>query len=420
MPQIRLSQLVIEEHRHRKTFDQKDIDSLAESIAQFGVFHPPVVRQDDNGGFVLMAGERRTRAIKQLHASGRAIPGVPAGMIPYTLFQDVDPIMAKEIELEENLRRVDLSWKETAAATAELHKMRKAADPNWTAVKTVEEIKDRGGPSLNPTVVRNRTLLAENLHRPEVASASSEAQAMKNLSRSLENEFRAAITKKLGGVQTTHILENVDAVQGIRQFVAPASVDVVITDPPYGIDAQDFGIETVIETHRYEDNWDAVESLLANTITALTAVCKEQAHLYMFCDFSHWDDIKEMLELNDWEVWNRPLIWVKNTGYTPKPNFGPRRNYETIMFANRGKKMVTGVYSDVLIHQAVQNKEHAAQKPAELYKDLLIRSIIPGSTILDPFCGSGVVFEVAKTLSLKAIGFDSDPSAFAIARGRLD
>jgi DNA modification methylase len=415
-----ISQVTIEEGRHRKVFDQKEIDNLAESIAQFGVLHPPVVREDGNGGFLLMAGERRMRAIKQLHATGRAIPGVPPGMMPYTLFENIDPIMAKEIELEENLRRVDLSWKETALATAELHKMRKEADPNWTAVKTVEEIRERGGATLNPTVVRNRTLLAENLNRPEVASASSEAQAMKNLTRILETEFRTAMAKKIVPVSSTHILENIDAVEGIKQFVTPASVDVVITDPPYGINAGEFGVETVIETHNYSDSWEETESLLANTITALTAVCKEQAHLYMFCDLSHWIEIREILELNDWEVWNRPLVWVKNTGYTPKPHYGPRRNYETIIFANRGKRMVTGVYSDVLVYPAVVNKIHAAQKPVDLYRDLLLRSVIPGSVVLDPFCGSGVVFEAARALNLRAIGFDNDPAAFAIASGRLN
>ena len=81
--------------------------------------------------------------------------------------------------------------------------------------------------------------------------------------------------------------------------------------------------------------------------------------------------------------------------------------------------MVTGVYSDVLTYAAAQNKEHAAQKPVELYVDLLKRSTIPGSLVLDPFCGSGVVFEAAKTLGLRAIGFDKDPMAFQISRGRL-
>ena len=418
--QVPIDSIQILENRHRKVFDEAKVKELAESIGVYGLLHPPVVRPNENNdGLILMAGERRLRAVQALYASGRAIPEIPLGNVPVTFFNTLDAITAKEIELEENLRRVDLSWKETALATAELHQLRKASDPSWTASKTVEEIKDKGGASLNPTAVRNRVLIAENLERPEVASAGSEAQAVKNLTRLFENEFRAALAKKEEIKTTRHTLENCDAIEGIRQFVAAGSVDVVVTDPPYGIDAENFGVQTVTEIHSYADDWESVEALIEETIICLGIVCKEQAHVYMFCDLSHWDSIKEMFEFNGWDVWNRPLIWVKNTGYTPKPDYGPRRNYETIMFASRGRKMVTGVYSDVLTYNAVQDKEHAAQKPVEVYEDLLKRSTIPGSLVLDPFCGSVVVFEAATKLNLRAIGFDSDPSSFQIARGKV-
>lgn len=415
---IPIDSITIEPKRHRKVFDESKILDLANSIQANVLIHPLVVRPGPDKNFILMAGERRLRAVQSLQSRGIAVNDCELGYVPVTLFETLDPIAAKEIELEENLRRVDLSWQETALATAELHAMRKALHPDWTATATIAEIEERGGGTLSVTKVRDRTILAENLHRPEVAQATSEAQALKNLARMMEGEFRAALAKKEGTRESPHRLECVDALAGL-DTVADSSVDVVITDPPYGIDAGDFGVETVTETHTYADDWESIEHLIRAAISKFGRVCKEQAHVYMFVDFSHWQDIAAMFEVADWTVWNRPLIWVKNTGYTPKPDYGPRRNYETIMFASRGKKMVTGVYSDVLTYNAVQKKEHAAQKPMDLYVDLLKRSTLPGSVILDPFCGSGVVFEAAKALNLRANGFDKDPAAFQIARGKL-
>src|SRR3972149_1442436 len=143
---IPINLVITEDNRQRKTFDETKIKELSESISQHGLLHPIVVRPDpDNEGVILMAGERRLRAVRSLYARGDTIPGVPPGSIPITLFESLDAIAAKEIELEENIRRVDLSWKETVLATAELHQLRKASDPTWTASKTVEEIKDKGG-----------------------------------------------------------------------------------------------------------------------------------------------------------------------------------------------------------------------------------------------------------------------------------
>ncbi|HEX6824753.1 MAG TPA: DNA modification methylase [Nitrospiraceae bacterium] len=408
--EVRLCDIVTLEDRQRKLFNEQAIIDLATSIKTIGLLHPPVVRRD-NGRVILMAGERRLRALRSLYPADH--------LVPVTLFEEVDPLMAKEIELEENLRRVDLSWKEVALATAELHALRKTTDPTWTAKQTTEEIKERGGFAINPTRVRDRTLLAAHLHIPEVANANSEAQAIKNLTRLMENDFRAAMALKAGQVESIHTLVQCDACEGMGTYVAPDSVDVVITDPPYGIEATAFGVQTVVEIHKYTDDWDQVEGLLANSIAAMSVVCKPSAHVYMFVDFRHWEDVKAMFIQHDWIVWSRPLIWVKNTGYTPLPDYGPRRNYETIMYAYRGRKMVTGVYSDVLTYASPVERKHAAQKPVELYKDLLVRSVKPDDVILDPFCGSGVVFEAAKALKLKAIGFDKDANCYTISKEKL-
>jgi ParB family chromosome partitioning protein len=49
----------------RKTFDEETLSELAESIQSVGIIQPPVVRTHD-GGYLLISGERRWRAARQL------------------------------------------------------------------------------------------------------------------------------------------------------------------------------------------------------------------------------------------------------------------------------------------------------------------------------------------------------------------
>jgi len=48
----------------RTHFDEASLESLAESIRTHGVVQPLLVRRRDDGGFELIAGERRWRAAK--------------------------------------------------------------------------------------------------------------------------------------------------------------------------------------------------------------------------------------------------------------------------------------------------------------------------------------------------------------------
>jgi ParB family chromosome partitioning protein len=94
----------------RRDFDEPGIDALAESIRAHGLLHPIVV-QRRNGGFELVAGERRLRA-----AQRAGVATIPAIVRPAaeTARQSL------ELALTENLMRTDLNPIEEAAAYARL------------------------------------------------------------------------------------------------------------------------------------------------------------------------------------------------------------------------------------------------------------------------------------------------------------
>jgi ParB family chromosome partitioning protein len=93
----------------RREFDQVSLDNLAVSIGEIGVLQPIVVRSVGDT-FVLVAGERRLRAAKQLGLA--TIPAVIRG--------ETDEGTNLTEALVENLQREDLNPLEEAAAFREL------------------------------------------------------------------------------------------------------------------------------------------------------------------------------------------------------------------------------------------------------------------------------------------------------------
>ncbi len=87
----------------RKRFDEEEIADLAASIKQSGVLQPLIVREEKDGLFTLVAGERRWRAARK------------AGLerVPVTVRRLTDDQMLA-IALIENLQRDDLAPLETA------------------------------------------------------------------------------------------------------------------------------------------------------------------------------------------------------------------------------------------------------------------------------------------------------------------
>ena len=73
---IRISEIVRNPNQPRRYFDPEAIATLAESIRQYGVLNPLTVRRTANGGYELVAGERRLRDRCALPAHQRGRRGL--------------------------------------------------------------------------------------------------------------------------------------------------------------------------------------------------------------------------------------------------------------------------------------------------------------------------------------------------------
>jgi DNA modification methylase len=249
-----------------------------------------------------------------------------------------------------------------------------------------------------------------------VRKATSLKEAEKIVRKRLVAEKRADLAATFNPSESPHQLIRGRCEDVLLALNGPISV--FVTDPPYGINADEFGSQATTE-HDYDDTVQtALEryDFLANEFARLAA--PTGAHAYLFCDLSHFHCLVGIFELAGWRVWPTPLIWVKNRGMLPWPFHGPRRMYECILFAIRGDRHVNLIKSDVIPIPA-ESEDHGAAKPVALYEDLLGRSVLPGDTVLDACCGSGPIFPAASAMSCRAIGIEPNDAYANIALERI-
>ena len=94
---INIDLLIPNPYQPRKTFNEKSIKELAESIREYGILNPILVRKKNNI-YEIVAGERRYRAAKSI-----GLKEIPA------IIKDIDDTKMAEIALIENLQRENLT-----------------------------------------------------------------------------------------------------------------------------------------------------------------------------------------------------------------------------------------------------------------------------------------------------------------------
>lgn len=103
--EIEISRIERSPYQARSQFDERELSDLAQSIENYGVIQPIVVRPVEEGKYQIVAGERRYRASALL--GRRTIPAI---------VQKMDDERAAAVSLIENLQRRELNYFEEAIA----------------------------------------------------------------------------------------------------------------------------------------------------------------------------------------------------------------------------------------------------------------------------------------------------------------
>ncbi len=210
---------------------------------------------------------------------------------------------------------------------------------------------------------------------------------------------------------------------------ALASVDVVITDPPYSEHVHS-------KSRRGADLTDGISrerSLGFDAITpdVMQFVSAEFARLarrwvLVFSNVELATDWRLALEVGGLE-YIRTGAWVKLDSTPQFTGDRPAMGFETVTIAHcKGRKKWNGggtqgvwSYPIVLNRSHKEPRLHTTQKPLDLMLRLVRLFTNENETILDPFCGSGTTLRAAKDLGRKAIGIEANEADCETAAKRL-
>ena len=224
----------------------------------------------------------------------------------------------------------------------------------------------------------------------------------------------------------------------ILRGLPTASVDAVITDPPYssgGLMRSDRSLETsakyVMEgtekTHPefYGDNRD--QRSFAFWASLWLAECwrvtKPGGFLLCFTDWRQLPTMTDAIQAGGW-VWRGIVPWDKTEAVRPQRGWF-RAQAEYVLTASHGtmgKEQERGVTVCLpgVFRENVRSaeKQHITGKPVALMQRLL--EVVPsGGVVLDPFAGSGTTLLAAKNLGLRSIGCEMSPDYCEVIRRRL-
>ena len=215
------------------------------------------------------------------------------------------------------------------------------------------------------------------------------------------------------------VIGNRDAVEWLDALPA-ASVDLVVTDPPYESleKHRAIGTTTRLKHSKASSNdWFTVfpNQRFPELFRAVHRVLARNAHFYLFCDQETMFVAKPIAEEIGFKFW-KPIVWDKRKigmGYHY------RSRYELILFFEKGKRKINDLgVPDIIEHPRI-SRGYPTEKPVEVSEVLVRQSTSSGETVVDPFMGSGSVGVATLRLGRRFLGTDISEVAVNLTRSRL-
>jgi len=430
-----LSEIYVDrETRQRRVIDTS---GLKESIAKYGVLQPIIVARA-GPPHKLIAGERRfttAQELEFLHISVR-------------FFDSLSETEIQIVELEENVKRKDLTWQEVVVSSKKIHQLYLTQDEGWTQVETADAL------SVTPGTLSLYLRVADHMEDERISKATSAREAYNILSRRDAREAGNALQEMLETpTPTQEQLEAVYRGESIPASVAgaegPPSPPPARRDPaksilhesflqwaprysgkPFNLIHCDFpyGIKvfsgpqgnTSNDSSAYDDSQDVYFTLLDSLCDNLDKIMAVSGHLLFWYSEKHRDRTMATFRTKapDLIFQPYPLIWVKtdNVGIAANPTQGPRHIYETCLMATRRSRQIVRIVGDAY-SAPTDKRHHISCKPEPMLKHFMQMLVDEHSRVLDPTCGSGSALRAAETLgATEVLGLEIDEANCGMAR----
>lgn len=387
----------------------EEITELAESITQYGLFHPVIVQQVNNDQYRVVAGQRRKLALEFLKWETIDVEIV--------VIESDDH--AREINLQENLQRDNLEWWQETLLIKEFHELRqkqhggkdsvgrpKKGDEGWTVRDTAAALHKSLG-----TVSQDLNLAKHVAANPGLRGVKDKRTAMKLV----RAEAQRITEEQEAGAYIPEGLILDDVLLGdsseILKHIPDQSFDACITDPPWLSFQGKKELEKDERTHL--------------VFKEVFRVLKYNSLLYMFVGHADYDWYEVYLETLGFEISKIPLFWIKENGMTRigVKNWEYGRNFEFILQAAKGSPVLktsnqqpaTFTFPVVPTARLI----HPNEKPVPLLQKILKDCTFENNAVLDPFAGSGALLEAAKISNRRFLGIERSKEFYDNVRKRL-
>lgn len=198
----------------------------------------------------------------------------------------------------------------------------------------------------------------------------------------------------------------------------PASVDLLLTDPPYGQ-----AYSGRYGQHRIAgDGRGQAAPLFAEAAESWAPLIDEDAHTLVFANADLWP---AFLEVCDRFTTRRGvLIWHKARGGMGDTSCSYARDYEVVLHGTRSRRRsIAGPRDGAVLRgfppPAARQRTHPTEKPVALLEYFIERHAPVDGMILDAFMGSGATLVAAQATGRRAIGIELEERYCEAAAERL-
>lgn len=462
-----------------------DIQGLADSIQKEGQLQPIAVRYSKKvKGYVIIAGLRRTRACKLLGRPVLAMEVKPNDELHTLDMQLAENLLRKDFEVLEvanglkrrkelyekahpetkhgasgggkkgkgTKRKTEVSESDTSVhrftlATAtqfgvgetkikEMLQISELPEDEQEAIAEKESAKDRNKAAREALSKQRKQRKKEKLEakaqekeekrqgkeqeepeeKPEKGKKSKKAKGKKETPK----KSKKARKKEAPEVSIIH-----GAWEDSLEEIEEGTIDLVLTDPPYGLERNPIGHDEREPINGEDPDWDTLD---VSWLEAIMPLLDDDGQVLTFCAVEDIGLFQEAFE-QEGLTYRGFLIWYKSN---PAP--AHRSTYvdscEAVVWGTKGDKYHFTPFDNAGKAEAHNHRtgpicagdersEHPTQKPLWLIEDLLLRHTASVGRVLDPFAGSGTTLVACKKQGRYGIGCEREEDYVEIADLRL-
>lgn len=392
--------------------DLGDIKEMADSIAQFGQINPILITRDNE----LVAGERRLRACELLNISVAAV---------YS--DQLDDMTLREIELEENIKRKDMTWQERIMLVQAITVLKQEklgtkgagrGQEGWSLQDTADLMgKSKASVSMSAQLAKVMEIF------PEVGNAKTEDDARKMV-RKIEEKIMLdeLMKRKSAGPKSYEFAENKFIIENALEALprlASNIMDYADVDTPYGIDLEynKKSSQTSTELKAYgnyteipQDEFLQFAMIIAKEVFR---ILKHDSWCTWWFGLQWYEPLKDILTNVGFTLDPLPGMWYAGAkaAQTNQPQILLAKSYDTFFLCRKGKPVLhkPGRHNVFECPKVDADKKiHPTEKPLAMYTELINTICFPGTTAIVPFLGSGNALRALFTNQCNGFGYELD------------